>query len=103
MRSLLVIVVMMCVSPAIAGGAHCAKFQTQSGAIKHPAQPACMDTPFAVHDQMSFDNCRADVQVYLNEVDDYLKCLNEDGNDVVRERNALVDRFNCKMSGAICS
>jgi hypothetical protein len=104
MRFVLVTIASLLTSvPAFAAGPHCNLFQTQTGALKRPSPPSCMDSPFAVTNETSFDACRMDVKVYLNHVDDYLKCLNEEGNDTVRESNQTVDRFNCKISGAICS
>ena len=102
MRMLLLAIGLTLVTPAMASGVHCANFQSTAGLIKRPAPPDCMDRPFAVTGELSFDSCRADVKLYLNDVDNYLQCLNEEGNEVVDERNRLVDTFNCHIGGAVC-
>lgn len=60
-----------------------------------PSTPWCLDQQF--YDEFAADKCRSDVEFFIRETEDYVKCLNKGAEEAVEKSNEAVDRFNCKV------
>lgn len=68
-----------------------------------PTAPYCVRSGSSL-DQYSFDSCRSEMEVYRARMREYLSCLDLEKQDMLREFNRSVDKFNCMAQGnSFCS
>lgn len=59
-----------------------------------PSKPFCLDMGF--NSESDFDMCRYEVESFVRSTNEYVRCLNEAGEDAIRKANRAVEQFNCK-------
>jgi hypothetical protein len=65
-----------------------------------PRKPSCLDLTFGgFKSEWEFDNCRMEVEAYVDHVKEYADCLDMAKQDKVREAKKVIDRFNCIAKG----
>ena len=61
-----------------------------------PRKPSCIDQYGTFDNEWSFRRCRDSVEDYLDDVSEFQSCLANWHEDIGKEADKLVDRFNCK-------
>lgn len=68
-----------------------------------PMPPVCVNFDHTYQNDRLFQNCREELNSYFLAVEQYQKCLvdavNRKIQDMDRETQSRVDRFNCKAEG----
>jgi len=64
-----------------------------------PSKPYCLDAYGTFDDQWSFDQCRDEVQSFVDSVNRYVDCLGDEQREKTNDANEAVERFNCRASG----
>lgn len=64
-----------------------------------PSVPYCISSNYTYTDDFAFSRCRSEVQSYISRVNSYVRCLQDEVNDVNREADRAIDQFNCKAQG----
>jgi hypothetical protein len=63
-----------------------------------PDVPRCLGQ--SLDSEWAFNSCRSAMERYVDEVNDYVRCLDRAQDSAVRESNDAVRRFNCKAKGS---
>jgi TolA-binding protein len=91
-----------------------------TGFCNEPSEPYCIDSFGTFDDEFSFSNCRGEVQSYIDNVNDAIRCMDDEIEErinkikklkqeieelesqqvEIREKaNQIIERFNCKARG----
>lgn len=92
MRNLLVVIVALSMLALGNSSAHARR-------CWRPDPPSCLDYYGTFEDDFSFENCKREMESYLDEVTTYQECLQKDINEIADEANEQIKKFNCKASG----
>jgi len=68
-------------------------------ACSKPTPPHCVRNSYTYEDDMNFQNCRSDLERYLDNVERYRECLIDKASAVRSEANQTVEEFNCRADG----
>ena len=82
---------MAMIGPAAAG------FGTMQPTCFEPDPPWCLNG--SLKSEYEFESCRTQMEHYVREVNDYVRCLDRAQDAAIRESNEAVRRFNCKAKG----
>jgi hypothetical protein len=74
-----------------------AGFAQQPGCYE-PDPPWCLNS--SLKTDYEFDSCRSEMESYVREVNNYVRCLDRAQDAAIRESNDAVRRFNCKAKGS---
>lgn len=64
---------------------------------QEPSKPVCFTFEFRTNSD--FEYCKMQVKDYLEETQNYTKCLQKNINNAINEANEVIKQFNCKASG----
>lgn len=68
-----------------------------------PSEPSCIDGYGAFDDDWSFNSCKSEVESFVSETEDYVRCLKRKCNEAVENANAAIEKFNCRAKGgSVC-
>lgn len=59
-----------------------------------PKEPYCVSNEF--QDEADFFSCKSEMDRYKRNVNSYVACLSEAGDEEIRKYNKAVERFNCR-------
>ena len=65
-----------------------------------PNPPWCLNN--SLSDRSSFNQCRSEVDSYVDRVNNYVDCLRDAQRSAIKRANDVVRRFNCKAEGRTC-
>lgn len=65
---------------------------------QRPEQPSCIVLMIG-GDQTEFQLCRMRMVDFQNSVNEYVKCLRDEQNDIIQILNSTISRFNACASG----
>lgn len=66
----------------------------QSYFCSRPDKPYCVDSFQRFRDQSEFENCKFEVEEYLNNIREYVECLEREKADAINESEAVIQSFN---------
>lgn len=80
----------------------CTRFGTGSmyPQIKRPALPACLDNLMILRDQLSLSMCKTELSAYVDDMDQYSRCLAAENKEAIREGNEAIENYNCIARGS---
>lgn len=66
-----------------------------------PHEPNCIDGVVTFDDNFSFDFCKRDVEAFVSETEDYVRCLKRTSEEAVAKANGAIEKFNCRAKGSV--
>lgn len=64
-----------------------------------PSEPSCVDGNGFFDDQSDFDNCKSEVESYINDVKEFSQCLIDANEAALKSSGEIVEKFNCRAEG----
>lgn len=64
-----------------------------------PVAPHCVDQVYAFDDDYAFTRCRNEVESFVDDTNEYLRCLSRNADEANIEAEQVIDRFNCRAQG----
>jgi hypothetical protein len=64
-----------------------------------PSAPFCVNGSGYFDDQYELDNCKRQVESFIDDANEYAECLDEEKQEVINEANEVISEFNCRIEG----
>lgn len=66
-----------------------------------PGEPSCINSRYAFENELSSVRCKREVESYLDQISDYIGCLEHLKELHMQKSSAMLSKLNCRMRGTL--